>query len=279
MKKSNLILLLSIFFFTINSCKKDEPEQETDTLPCQTVLVNGGTFQMGSSVGIGSGDEHPQHSVTLSSFRISKYEITNQQYANFMNDIGADSNGSYNGTEYLEMDDSYCRIDYIGGQFVPKNGKERHPVMVVSWFGAKAYAEHYEGRLPTEAEWEFAARGGNSSHGYTYSGSNNIDEVAWYENNSAIETHSVGTKNANELGVYDMTGNVWEWCNDWYDYSYYSSSSTPTNNPTGPLSGTFNIDRGGGFGSGANGCRVSNRDYDSSSSTLNNMGFRPVFSP
>jgi len=245
--------------------------------PGQTVLVNGGTFQMGSPSGTGESEEHPQHSVTVSSFRISKYEITNQQYADFMNAIGANSDGSYNGTEYLDMGSSSCQIDYTGGQFVPQSGKENYPVIEVSWYGAKAYAEHYGGRLPTEAEWEFAARGGNSSNGYTYSGSDNIDDVAWYYDNSGGGTHTVGTKNANELGIYDMSGNVWEWCNDWYDYDYYSNS--PSTDPQGPSTGYYRVVRGGGWNVIAYGCRVALRIYGNPAGTYTDSGFRPVFAP
>jgi len=110
--------------------------------------------------------------------------------------------------------------------------------------------------LPTEAEWEYAARGGKKSNGYKYAGSTTIDDVAWYNNNSGSHTHDVATKRANELGLYDMSGNVWEWCQDWYD-SYSSSSQT---NPTGASSGYILVIRGGSRGSNAGNCRVSIRD-------------------
>jgi len=248
-----------------------------DTFPGQTVLVNGGTFQMGSPIGTGENDEQTQHNVTVNSFRISKYEITNQQYTVFMNDIGANSNGSISGVEYLNMGGNNCQIEYIGGQFVPQSGKENYPVIEVSWYGAKAYAEHYGGRLPTEAEWEFATRGGNSSNGYTYSGSDNIDDVAWYWSNSGHASHTVGAKNANELGIYDMSGNVWEWCNDWYSNIYYSNS--PSTNPQGPTSGYYRVNRGGSWLFNANYCRVADRNGGYPTDTSNLLGFRPVFVP
>src|SRR6056297_3578954 len=227
----------------------------------EMVAVEGGSFQMGCTGEQNDcdDDEKPAHKVTVSDFYISKYEITNQQYADFMNEIGASSDGSYNGTEYLDMDDSDCEVDYSGGQFFPESGKENHPVIEVTWYGANAFCEHYGGRLPTEAEWEFAARGGvESRHGVStkYAGSDNIDDVAWYDGNCS-STQEVGTKSPNELGIYDMSGNVWEWCNDWYGSDYYSNS--PQDNPQGPSSGSNRVLRGGSWGGYAEGCRVAYR--------------------
>jgi formylglycine-generating enzyme required for sulfatase activity len=112
--------------------------------------------------------------------------------------------------------------------------------------------------LPTEAEWEYAARGGNKSKGYRYSGSNDIDAVGWYDDNSGGKTHPVAQKQPNELGLYDMSGNVWEWCSDWYSDSYYRSS--PKNDPQGPNSGKYRVLRGGRRDGSDDGCRVANRN-------------------
>ncbi len=129
--------------------------------------------------------------------------------------------------------------------------------------------------LPTEAQWEYAARGGVKSKGYKYSGSNNIDEVAWYDDNSEDETHSVGKKSPNELGIYDMSGNVWEWCSDWYDYY---SSETQTD-PTGPFTGSGRVDRGGGQDINAGSCRVSRRGGGNPGYRSIDGGFRVVCLP
>ena len=124
--------------------------------------------------------------------------------------------------------------------------------------------------MPTEAEWEFAARGGNKSKGYKYAGSNNIDSVAWYDGNSGNETHPVAQKQPNELGLYDMSGNVYEWCQDWYG-EYRNNSQT---NPTGPKSGDFRVPRGGSWLDFARYCRTSYRDSFTPSYRDGSLGLR-----
>jgi formylglycine-generating enzyme len=139
-----------------------------------------------------------------------------------------------------------------------------HPVIHVSWNDASEYCNWLSlktgksYRLPTEAEWEYAAKGGSQSRGYTYSGSNNAGDVAWCMENSGNETHPVGQKQPNELGIYDMTGNVWEWCSDWYGKDYYAGS--PSNNPKGPSTGWNRVYRGGSWGNDARYCRAARRN-------------------
>jgi len=199
------------------------------------VAVEGGTFTMGATAEQGSDaydDEKPAHEVTLSSFSIGQTEVTQELWQAVMG-----SNPS---------------------RF---SGDLSRPVESVSWNDCQTFITQLnemtgkQFRLPTEAEWEFAARGGNLSQGYKYAGSNTIGDVAWYFSNSSYTTHPVATKAPNELGLYDMTGNVWEWCQDWYG----AYSSVAQTNPTGPTSGSRRVNRGGSWGSGARYCRVSNR--------------------
>ena len=191
-------------------------------VPFEMVEVRGGTFRMGATSEQGSdvdGNEKPVHSVTLSGYYIGKTEVTQALWKAVM--------GS---------NPSYFKGDNL-------------PVGYVSWNDCQEFirklnsltGQHF--RLPTEAEWEFACRGGNNSRGYKYSGSNYIDNVAWYDGNSGKKTHPVATKSANELGIYDMSGNVFEWCADRYgDYS--SGAQT---NPKGPYDGSYRVFRGGGW--------------------------------
>jgi formylglycine-generating enzyme required for sulfatase activity len=214
--------------------------------PPGMVYVIGGTFQMGSS---SESDEKPIHTVTVSSFFMDKTEVTQVQYRKVM---------GKNPSNFSGCDD--C------------------PVEQVTWYDANAYAQKVGKRLPTEAEWEYAARGGNKSKGYTYSGSNTIGSVAWYNGNSSSKTHPVAQKQPNELGLYDMSGNVWEWCSDRYDKGYYSRS--PQTDPQGPNSGSFRVLRGGGWNDFYSYCRVAMRNWTSPSLRYSHppLGFRLVLS-
>ena len=150
------------------------------------------------------------------------------------------------------------------------------PVECVSWDTCQEFIQKLNSltgrnfRLPTEAEWEFACRGGINSRGYKYSGSNDIDNVAWYDGNSGDQTHPVGTKAPNELGIYDMSGNVWEWCSDWYA-DYTSNSQT---NPKGPQSGSFRVGRGGSWNGRAGYCRSSYRCIINPAYRFGSLGLR-----
>ena len=217
----------------------------------QMVYVSGGTFNMGSNDSDAESDEKPVHSVSVSSFYIGETEVTQALWKAVMGN-----------------NPSYFKGDNL-------------PVESVSWSDCQEFIRKLNSatgktfRLPTEAEWEFAARGGDSSRGYKYSGSNTIDNVAWYDGNSSSKTHAVGTKQANELGLYDMSGNVWEWCSDWYgDYS--SSSQT---NPKGPSSGSFRVDRGGGWFDYEGLCRVPLRNYFDPDCSNYDLGLRLVREP
>ena len=202
------------------------------------IKVEGGTFSMGATSGQTNydNDEKPVHSVTLSDYYMGETEVTQELWVAVM--------GS-NPSEFT--------------------GDNQRPVEYVSWDDCQEFIEKLNSltgkqfRLPTEAEWEYAARGGKYSRGYKYSGSNNADEVAWHNDNSGRKTHPVKTKKANELGLYDMSGNVFEWCNDWYDDNYYRNS--PQTNPTGPSEGESRVLRGGGWCYFDMGVRVSRRDY------------------
>ena len=221
-----------------------------DRLISNMVYVEGGTFTMGGTAEQGSDvddDEMPTHSVALSSYYIGKYEVTQAEWEAVMG-----SNPSW------------------------FTGWNNLPVEYVSWKDCQKFIEKLNAktglnfRLPTEAEWEYAARGGSKSKGYKYAGSDNIDDVAWYDSNSGDKTHAVGTKQPNELGLYDMSGNVWEWCSDWYG-SYSSSSQT---NPTGASSGSSRVYRGGSWFYSAWGCRVSLRSYNSPDNRSYGLGLR-----
>lgn len=211
------------------------------------VYVSGGSFMMGSDDSDAAFDEKPVHRVTLSSYRIGKYEVTQELWEAVMGNNPSVFKGA------------------------------RRPVESVSWDDCQEFIRKLNGltgqnfRLPTEAQWEFAARGGNSSNGYKYSGSNYINNVAWKANNSGGKTHDVGTKSPNELGIHDMSGNICEWCSDWYgSYGSYSEYD-----PVGPSTGSVRVQRGGYWDSqSALGDRVSYRGSMPPVASFSTIGLR-----
>lgn len=214
------------------------------------VAVKGGSFTMGATAeqtGANSG-EYPTHSVTLSDYYIGETEVTQELWQAVMG-----SNPSI------------------------FTGNMQRPVEVVSWNDCQTFITKLNEltgesfTLPTEAQWEYAARGGKSTKGYLYSGSNSIADVAWYSGNSSNTTHPVKSKSPNELGLYDMSGNVWEWCADWYG-SYSSTSQT---NPVGPITGSNRVLRGGSwFSDATTSCRIANRNNATPTITFSYYGLR-----
>lgn len=221
------------------------------------IAIEGGNFRIGSDDSGAYVDEKPVHDVTLSSYYIGETPVTQELWRAVMGNNPSHFKGDKLPVEYVSWDD--CQI-FIG----------RLNKLTGQTF-----------RLPTEAEWEYAARGGQRSLGYKYSGSDDVDEVAWYDENSHTrmgwfgsrqdqQTHPVATKKANELGFYDMSGNVWEWCQDWYG-KYSSSAQT---NPQGPSSGSYRVFRGGSWRNSARGCSSAIRGRNAPASRYGNLGLR-----
>ena len=237
--------------FQILGRKRNDILDFSECIPIRMINIEGGSFMMGGSIEQGKDKddcEKPVHEVKLDNVAISEAPITVAQYREF------------------------CAIT---GRSFPKEPNwgwhDNHPIVNVSWYDAKDFAEWKGCRLPTEAEWEFAARGGNLSKHYKYSGGNIIDEVAWYEGNTNKEgTRPVRTKKANELGLYDMSGNVYEWCADWKD----DYKDEIQKNPKGPEFGFIKVGRGGSWHSPSKNLRVSNRDDDPPEFYSHNVGFR-----
>jgi len=181
------------------------------------INVSGGSFMMGHDTSYLEADYTPAIEARVSNFKISAYETQNWQYATFLNAIGYDPYDRFHGIEFIALYNG-SPLYYDGVNFNVLEGKENHPVVGVSWYGAQAYALYVGGRLPSESEWEFAARGGNLSEHYVYSGSNDKDEVGWFD---LEEVQPVGMKMPNELGIYDMSGNAEEIVFDHFQLAYY----------------------------------------------------------
>ncbi len=244
--------------------------------PEKLVFIEGGAYARGEGA--------EKHEVILSGFWMGKYPVTQADYVRISGKAdpsrfkGNDNNPVENlfwfdAAEYcnrLNKKYGYSEVYDAPGNLLDTDGNPTNDVTKVRGF-----------RLPTEAEWEYAARGGNQSKGYGYSGSNEIKEVAWYEGNSGKKTHPVGGLKPNELGLYDMSGNVWEWCHDWYHAGYYNACKAKgkVNNPSGPESGTYRVVRGGSWRDDAHSCRAAGRSNYGPYNGPNRQGIRLVFVP
>ena len=290
-------------------------------VPADFVEISADSFEMGDSFNEGNTDERPVHTVDVSRFYMQSTEVTNAQMAEVMNwafgqglvTASTSTVRNVNGDvqELLNMDDSDIRLSWTGSQMVADSGFEDHPVVEVTWYGAVAYCQfrsQMDGlspcydfsdwscdftkngyRLPTEAEWEKAARGGLSGKRFSWGDTISHDEANyWAFNSSAYDLSSVGkhptysSTNTAPVGsfpgaggLHDMVGNVWEWCHDWYGSSYYGTS--PATDPSGPASGSNRVLRGGSWYDFADDCRVADRRHLISPGRSDyRSGFRPV---
>jgi formylglycine-generating enzyme required for sulfatase activity len=236
----------------------------------EMVQVAGGKFMMGCTPeqeGHCEDDERPVRQVAVESFKISKTEVTHEQYVRFLNESQLKTAEAYSSKKLIHIN---AHVEYADGKWSVVVGYEPYPMVYVSWFGASEYCSWAGGYLPTEAEWEYAARGGKKSAKTKYAGGNDANDVAWFAGNSDSHVHPVAKKKPNELGLFDMSGNVWEWCADWYASNAYAVEA-----PNDP-SGTIRVLRGGSWNDEGQNCRASYRFNNAPDGAYGNLGFRLV---
>ena len=286
---------------TLTQGKAAKFTREMPASALHTVHISAGTFLMGSSDGSNINDKdgsglnttpaetgrdnsyEAQHKVTLTrGFRMSRYEVTNAQYAAFLNDIKCGKDGKANVTGYdkqtLIEKDNVLGVQWNNDVWSPATGKADFPVVRVTWYGARAYADWAGASLPTEAQWEYACRAGSTTAFTGGDGEEHgLGDYGWYSRNSGNIAHPVGTKKPNAWGLYDMHGNVSEWCADWHDNDYGSTPGAPATDPAGPGTGTDRTLRNGSFGNTPKYCRSASRKRLGPGDAYSDVGFRVVF--
>jgi len=274
----NKQMLLSLFFslFLFNSIAVAGNEYKSEGV--DFVFVPAGCFEMGDNFGDGYFNEYPVHEVCLKGFQITRYAVTVDDFKKFTEDASYRTDAEASDGCYIYNGKSWSRDSAANWRKTGFRQDNDHPVVCVSWYDAVAYGKWFSGkskkdcRLPSEAEWEYAARSGGKQE--KYAGSNNVNIVAWYAFNSEGRTHRVGQKQPNGLGLYDMSGNVWQWTADWYSENYYRISSG--NDPKGPSAGTNRVYRGGSWFYDEKGVRTSYRDFFLPGFRSSQLGFRLV---
>lgn len=270
--KQTFILLFVLASIACNAQKTKAPKRAPiDTT--KFVLVEGGTFKMGTDKAVEI-HEGPVHDVTVKSFYLAKTEVTFDDIDKWLADTKRDTG-------------TVPSLNWGRGKMAAHMTSWRTAVEYCNWLSEKeklskcylingkevTYLDTAKGyRLPTEAEWEFAARGGNKAKGTLFAGSDNVDEVAWYKANSSEAPHQVAQKKPNELGLYDMNGNLWEWVWDLYDTYYYKYSEK--SDPKGPATGDYHVTRGGAWYNYPNYTTIYTRQYNSPDFRQNSVGFR-----
>lgn len=245
------------------SPRKNE-EKAPEPLLTEMAIIPGGTYHRGSNQG--ARDEMPRHAVHLSTFAIDIFPVTNQQFVRFLEAMGGEKD-SHN-SDIIRLRDS--RIKRFGGKLSIESGYAKHPVVGVTWYGASAYAAWVGKRLPTEAEWEVAACGAVDAQTFPTGETIERSEANFFSS----DTTAVGSYAPNSCGLYDMAGNVYEWCQDWYGYNYYETSVQEPDNPQGPLQGVYRVMRGGCWKSLKEDMRCAHRHRNNPGSMNGTYGFR-----
>lgn len=253
------------------SVEETKAIEEPRSVSIRKIFVQGGSYWMGEKSP--KATDRRAHRVTVGDFYMSPTPVTNQQFAAFLNNVGNHKEG---GKEWLNLDMPGTGIKNLDDKFIPKPNYHDFPVVNVSWYGAQAFCEWVGGRLPTEAEWEYAARGGGKPDIWAgTSDEDTLKEYAWFVKNSRSKIHAVGQKKPNDLGLYDMSGNVGEWCMDWYNRSYYNWS--PEKNPVNMEKSADKSVRGGSFNNNPVGIRTFFRGFLTPAFSSGRIGFRVVF--
>lgn len=299
MQNKRIVCLLVVFFLVIiyvntnaqeNVIKLYGPNNELKDIPVELIKVEGGVFEMGNKFSNDYEDEIPVHKVKVNTFYIGKYEITTEQFCTFLNSMEKNQQNEAKIKEWIEITGEHSLIEKIDNGYRAKFKYGKHPMIKVTWYGAKAFCNWIDCRLPTESEWEYAAcnRGekiifpwGNSkntkyANSWKYSGKLTSILVMPDLFNSR-GTVPVGSFSPNKLGLYDMAGNAEEWCLDWYDANYYKEiyiKDTPVVNPQGPEKGDTKVVRGGSWFDEISRLRVANREARYPDLLSNTIGFR-----
>ena len=270
--------MIRLFVSILLACYMYGPAQATDMNNGSSTFksVPPGCFLMGNTFGDAYHIEMPMHEACINSFQISPYPVTRGEFERFVIETGYRTEAEKNDGCYIYDSNSWRKDAAANWRSPGFKQEDNHPVVCVSWNDAVSYAQwltrkngrNY--RLPTEAEWEYAARSGGKPE--RFAGGDDIDKVAWYSANSGDRTHTVAQKQPNGLGLYDMSGNVWQWTGDWYDRHYYRES--PRNNPQGPTSGTKRVFRGGSWFYDQRAARTSYRDFSTPNFCSSYLVFR-----